>query len=216
VVLLLHSAQHAANVRWFCSVLNSEAAWETLDPEDNRGRARLQLARADLIPPLFPAAIPEPEVPRPPRFPALEVYNSMLVQSVAHVPDTPIRLLAQNTQTSTELPNGDGQGYEIQEVFEQESEPAFFKLRKELVEHYSVRWGRGDLQWLRANVLAEQAAASAEQAARNVSFVVRQDDELEYDEDRWEDPYREHETNSLVAPPLASATTLTPPANFLL
>jgi hypothetical protein len=152
----LHSP-HEIDSLWFCccilhnmllmsdgfsSVLNSEAAWEALDPEDDAGRARLQMTRADLIPPLFPAALPEPEVLGAPRFPALEVYNSMLVQSVAHVPDTPLRLLVQNTQTSTvDLPNGDGQRYEIHEVFEQESEPAFFKLRKELVEHYAVRWG---------------------------------------------------------------------------
>jgi hypothetical protein len=97
----------------------------------------------------------------------------------------------------------------IHEVFEQESEPAFFKLRKELVEHYAVRWGRGDLQWPRALILAEQAAASAGQAPRNVSFVVRQDEELEYDEDRWDDSHG----NPL---PLATATTLTPPANYLL
>jgi hypothetical protein len=59
------------------------------------------MTRADLIPPLYAAALLEPEVLGAPRFPALEVYNIMLVQSVAHVPDTPLRLLAQNTQTST-------------------------------------------------------------------------------------------------------------------
>jgi hypothetical protein len=228
----LHSP-HEIDSLWFCccilhnmllesdgfaSVLNTEAAWDALDPEDDNGRARLQMARADEIPPLFPAVFPVEETPPLPRFPALELYNSMLVQqALVTEPDTPLRLLSQNTQRPVvNVQPGDGHGYLIEDVFEQESEPGFFKLRKELVEHYSVRWGRGDLQWPRAVIQAEQAKVAATQSARCVSFVVRQDEELEYDEDRWGDPYREHETNSLVAPPLASATTLSPPAEYLL
>ncbi|KAJ1428508.1 hypothetical protein B484DRAFT_396785, partial [Ochromonadaceae sp. CCMP2298] len=122
----------------FASALNTEAAWEALDPEDDNGRARLQMTRVDEIPPLFPAAVPEVVAPQTPRFPALEVYNSMLVQAQEHTPDTPIRPLSKIIQRPVvNLQAGDGHGYEIVDVFEQESEPGFFKLRKELVEHYA-------------------------------------------------------------------------------
>jgi hypothetical protein len=191
----------------FASALNTQDAWEALDPEDDGGRARLQMARADEIPSIRRVTPAAPAAPVAPRFPALEIYNSMLVRqaSMPLEPDTPLRLLAQNTQRPiVGVPNGEH--HEIIDVFEEESEPAFFALRHQLIEHYAVRWGRGSLQWPRAQIDIAQARVLASQSARTVSFLVAEDQYIEQVDIQ----------DNLEQSAMATAATLTPPANFML
>jgi hypothetical protein len=147
----------------YTDALNTEEAWESLDPEIAGGRAQLMLTRADAAAPpqhvtvlsQMPAATAGTVWLGPTAiFPALEMYNSMLLrQSASGQPGTPqVSVHPPNPARrvpAVSLPDGDNQDEPVTECFEEQSEPAFFARRKQLVQHYATRWAQGTVHWPR-------------------------------------------------------------------
>jgi hypothetical protein len=153
----------------YASALNTQEAWEALDPEEEGGMGRLLLTRTDgELPPPSVSVMPQAVLGPSPRL-APEMYNSALIRQ-ATIPGeagTPLAARARNYPRVTapsDSTSGDFLGLPVDDVFQEVTEPGHGLLRAELVEHYKTRWKAGTLEWPRAMTEADKAAQALNNA----------------------------------------------------
>jgi hypothetical protein len=175
----------------YTTALNTEAAWEALDPNQLGGRAQLMEDRAvqadassnsqnaqldatfcTLPVPVQGTIVLSPQcIQAPPCFaplPALLEYNGMLMRQ-ATIPGEPGTTQAEVTAQhfiaeSPLLPNGDNQGYDLIDVHVAELDPTYNHHRQELVTQFSGRYAQNSIHWPKALPNPVQAARNAAHA----------------------------------------------------